>query len=196
MLEKQGDLDKMLWSILICTLKEREQSFNLLVQKLKGQIIDANASRDVELIFFCDNRQLTTGHKRNKLVDKAQGKYISFVDDDDDVSDQYVSILYQKAKQNRDCVAMEGIITMNGKNPKHFIHSLKYRGYFEKNGVYFRPPNHLNVVRKDLIKTFRFPEKTFSEDFDWSMEICKAGVLKTEVEMAQPLYFYKAVSRK
>jgi glycosyltransferase involved in cell wall biosynthesis len=186
----------MLWSILICTIAERRALYEALVGKLAKQILGINAERDVELIRFLDNRELTTGAKRNELVEKARGMYISFVDDDDDVSDEYVRLLYQGAQQGKDCLSLEGIITVNGNNPQQFIHSLRYTNYTKWHDVYHRPPNHLNVIKKDLIAAFKFPEKNFGEDFDWSMEVCRAGVLKTEVLVEKPLYFYRALSRK
>lgn len=184
------------WTIMICTLHERVLLFNYLVQKLKAQISSMCLEDSIELLRFCDNRELKTGAKRNMMVEKARGKYISFIDDDDDVAASYVSLLYNGIKENKDCLSLEGIITTNGNNPQRFIHSLKYKGYTQQNKVYYRPPNHLNVIKKELVKNFKFPEKNISEDFEWSMAICQAGVLKTEVEINEPLYYYKAVSRK
>jgi len=181
---------------MICALKEREALFNSLIQKLKGQIDDLGARNSMEILRFCDNRELRTGVKRNMLVDAARGKYISFIDDDDDISDNYVRLLYEGIQQNKDCLSLEGILTTNGKNPQRFVHSIKYKVYKKRLGVYYRPPNHLNVIKKALVKGFRFPEKNFSEDFEWSMAVCRSGILKTEVVINEPVYFYRAVSKK
>ena len=184
------------WSIMICTLIERSRVYNALVQKLKQQILNLNLASEIELVRFCDNRERTTGAKRNNLIEKAQGEYISFVDDDDDVADDYIHLLYQGILQGKDCMSLTGVLTTNGANPQRFVHSLEFKEYAKRNGVYYRPPNHLNVIKRELVKNFKFPEKSFSEDYDWSMAICKAGVLKTEVEIAKPLYYYRAVSKK
>ena len=186
----------IMWSILICALQERVRACNFLLQKLRGQITKVNLASEIEVIKFCDNRERTVGTKRNQLVEKARGKYISFIDDDDDISDDYIRLLYQGLKQDLDCVSLVGLITTNGKNSQRFVHSIQYKEYTKQNGVYYRPPNHLNVTKRDLVINFKFPEKNFSEDFDWSMAISRAGVLKTEARITKPYYFYRAISKK
>ncbi len=174
-------------SILIPTLKERKASFNFIYDKLKR----LSEGLPVEILTYSDNREKLVGYKRNDLLGKAKGEYVCFVDDDDDVSDNYISKILKAAEQNPDCIGLIGIITFSGKNPKRFVHSFVHDSYFEKNGVYFRPPNHLNPIKTDIAKKFKFPEKNFGEDTDWAMQICNAGVITSEVEIEEPIYFYK-----
>ena len=83
-----------------------------------------------------------------------------------------------------------GIITIYGKNPRTFIHSIKYDSWFEKDNVYYRCPNHLNPIRRDIAIRCKFPEKNFQEDLDWSLQIAQSGLLKYEEEITKPYYFY------
>ena len=39
---------------------------------------------------FFDNKKRTIGKKRDEMLKLAQGKYVTFVDDDDRISDDYV----------------------------------------------------------------------------------------------------------
>lgn len=185
----------VLLSIMICTIPKRSASLDALVKKLGDQIREENAIKLVEIL-YCDDPNITIGHKRNLLVEKASGEYMCFIDDDDDIPDNYVRLILSALNSKPDCLTLNGIITTNGKSPKKFVHSLKYNSYFTKENVYYRPPNHLNVIKKSLVRQFKFPEKNFSEDTDWAMTVCKAGVLKTEVDIPQTIYFYKFMTKK
>jgi len=174
-----------LLSILICSIYEREESLKRLIKKLN------NTFEDVEICIYTDDgKQNSVGTKRNCLLNDANSKYICFVDDDDDVCDNYIGLLREGCLSNADCINLNGIITFNGKNPKVFIHSLKYNSYFEENNIYYRPPNHLNTIKKSLVEQFKFPDKNNGEDTDWAMQICNSGVLKSEYDINQTIYYY------
>lgn len=175
-------------SILICTLESRKESFERVKGKLLRQIEKNGLTGKVEVLFL--SGEGSTGDKRNQLLEAASGDYVQFLDDDDDVHEFYVLWTYNALKDDPDCVSLTGIMTTDGRNPKKFIHSIKWFDYFEKEGVYYRPPNHLNAIRADIAKQFKFPSKTFGEDTDWAMQIARSKLLKTEVEITEPVYFY------
>lgn len=183
------------WSILICTLEERKAWFEPLYNKILQQIKEVGLNDHIEVLYFLDNREASIGHKRNALFDAARGEYVNFLDDDDDIHANYIAMLYECMRKKPDVVKLMGIITFHGKSPRLFVHSIQYKTYFEHNGIYFRPPNHLNPMKRSLAMKFRFPEQgprgNFGEDFDWSMEIAKAGLLKTEEAVDEPYYFYR-----
>jgi hypothetical protein len=180
-----------IWSILICTLPERKESFDCLCKKLNKQIRDHKLQNKVEILSFLDNRgEHTVGQKRNALLRKSAGKYTCFVDDDDDVNDDYIIMIYEKLLKDPDCVSLTGIITANGRNPQLFIHSIRYTTWFEENKIYYRPPNHLNPIRRSIAIQFSFPEINRSEDFGWSMQIQRSNLIKTEEFIDEPYYFY------
>jgi len=176
-------------SILICAIKEREESLKKLLNKIPKL-------SKLEIITLFDNGEMTVGEKRNKLIEKANGKYVCFIDDDDDISEEYIDTMLKGCESNADCVGMVGIITFSGKNPRKFIHSIKYNRYFEENEIYYRPPNHLNAIKKELIADIKFPEKNNGEDTDWAMQVMKSGRLKTEYEVNEVLYHYLFDSEK
>lgn len=186
----------MLISILICTLQSREHFFNRVYTNLTNQIRQHGLEHEVEIVIDKDNGQKLVGKKRNDLVEKAKGKYICFVDDDDDVSPFYVNSVYKACQQDRDCCSLIGMISIDGKQGKRFTHSIRFKDYFEQNREYYRPPNHLNAIKKEIAEKFKFPEKNFGEDTDWAMQVCRAGVLKTEATIPVPIYFYLYRSQK
>lgn len=182
---------KVIWSILIPTLEKRKKDFLYIYNKLMSQIKDNKLENAIEIVVLSDNGEMSIGTKRNKLLNMSKGEYTCFFDDDDDAHPEYISMIYNKIiSEKPDCVSLVGIITFDGKNPKKFIHSLKYNSYFEKDNVYYRPPNHLNVIRKDVAIIFKFPEKSYGEDTDWAMRVCRSGLLKTEAIINEPYYFY------
>jgi glycosyltransferase involved in cell wall biosynthesis len=178
-----------LWSILICTLRERAHLFNRIYYHLEKQINDLNLQDHIEIIYFSDNREHTVGFKRNTLMHKAQGKYICFIDDDDMVSNDYIQIIYEKLLKDPDCVSLIGKITMDGRNPRTFIHSIKYSHYFQKDRIYYRPPNHLNPIRKSIALQFKFLEINSGEDTNWAMAIARSQLLQKE-EVIDKIYYY------
>jgi len=188
------------WSILICTLTERKALFDRLYKKLMHQITQLGLQDQIEILSFCDQRNYTIGFKRNMLLRAAQGEYLNFLDDDDDVSDCYIALIYERIMRSPDVVALRGILTFDGKNPHLFIHSLAYNSYFEKDGVYYRPFNHLNTMRSEFAKQCSFPEQpglgNQGEDTDWALQLLRKGLLKKEESVDEPYYFYLCRSKK
>lgn len=180
-----------LWSILICTIEEREESFDNLCNKLKKQINDLGLCDEIEILSCKDKRgEHTVGSKRNKLMQASSGYYTQFLDDDDDIHENFVQMIYEKLQKNPDCVSLKGIITTNGGYAKTFVHSVAYDSYFEHNNVYYRPPNHLNPIKRSIAIQFAFPEKNVGEDTDWAMAIAQAKLIQTEEVIDTPYYFY------
>jgi hypothetical protein len=203
----QKDIDNAtpkMWSILICTLDEREKSFNFIYNKLQKQIADLGLQDQIEIVYFKDNRENSVGFKRNWLLEQSSGKYTCYVDDDDDISDDYIQIIYEKLLKNPDCVEMQGVMTFSGKKPHLFIHSIKYNNSYTSEGnflpaqdnVYYRPPNHLNPIKRVYGCQFSFPEVNFAEDADWATQIAKTGLLKKEEQIDKPCYFYKYTTKR
>jgi hypothetical protein len=184
----------VMWSILIPTLDSRTELFTELYRELLKQIEAHQLYHKVEVLFFKDNKHHTVGYKRNSLIQAARGKYTSFVDDDDEIHKDYVKMIYDKLLKGPDCVSLTGIITQNGNNPQTFIHSLRYKRWFSYKGIYYRPPNHLNPIKKNIAIKVKFANKNNGEDAQWSMQIQKLGLLKTQEEIDTPYYFYKFTS--
>ena len=149
---------------------------------------------DVEVLVDVDGGRQKIGAKRNVLLCRASGKYVAFIDDDDLVTDSYVKNILLGLESDVDCCGMEGIITTNGRDPRKFIHSIRYGKWFESNGIYYRSPNHLNPVKRELALKVKFPCINRGEDFDYSKRLFR--LLKTEQYIKEPIYKYLFVSRK
>jgi len=173
-------------SVLVCTLRRRAEKFRALRRKLLTQM----EGRPAELLWERDDGERTVGAKRNALVARARGDYICFVDDDDDVSPDYVQRILRAVRSNPDCVGISGLLLQEGRRPRKFVHSRVYEAYVDGR-PYLRPPNHLNPVRRDLVLPFRFAERDFGEDTDWAMRVSAARVLTREVVVPEAIYYYR-----
>lgn len=173
-------------SILICSLHKRKPFLDRLLKVLCPQV---EKYSDVNVIINKDNGELIIGDKRNKLLEEAKSsEFLCFIDDDDLIADSYVDDIVKALETKPDCVGMEGIITVNNRNPKKFTHSIKYNSWHEKDGVYYRSPNHLNPIKTELALQIKFPSINSGEDQDFSNRILP--LLKTEVYIDSPIYFY------
>jgi glycosyltransferase involved in cell wall biosynthesis len=170
-------------SILTVTMESRIPVFQNLARVLKLQ-----SNNEVEMLAISDKGERSIGAKRNDLLDAAKGDYVTFVDDDDMVSPFYVSSILEAIKQNPDCCGIEGIITQKYIGPKKFVHSIQHEDWFEKDDIYFRCPNHLNPIKREIALDTKFPDLFYHEDRDFSMKL--KGKLKTEVYIKTPIYFY------
>jgi glycosyltransferase involved in cell wall biosynthesis len=179
-----------LLSILMPTLDDRKHFFNHISQKLSNQIKQVG-EKDVEFLFYCDNRERTTGHKRNVLLQQARGKFVVFVDDDDDVSPNYVDLICKAIRQHDvDAIGICGIYTENGLNPKPFITGRKYNWETIGN-TYCRFVNHISPIKRTIAQQFDFPDLTIGEDYQWTMAIRDSGLVKTDYIIQDKVYFYE-----
>jgi len=184
----------MIFSVLIPTLESRRAQFRHLCEHLTSQVRAAHLENSVEILHERDDRQASIGAKRNALVNRACGRFVAFVDDDDDVSDDYIATICEVIgrRPDIDCIGIKGIITFRGGHPHEFTHSLCYRDYFSRKHNYFRPPYHLNPILRAIAARFPFRAVSYSEDVDWALRLQRAGVLQCEEFIDLPLYFYKS----
>ena len=182
-------------SILIPSLIDRAESLNLLKIELERQVLENGLLGQVETITLVDNRELTIGAKRNELLKRANGEYLCYFDDDDYPSRKYIKRIFEGIKEKPDCCSLMGLITWNGENPEIFEHSIKYSEYKTNpptNGIrYERYPNHLNVIKSEIAKQFKFEEINFGEDTKWATRLFMSGLLKTEYYIHDVLYEYR-----
>jgi len=176
--------DRLRLSILICSLSNRKAKLNTLLDSLFKQ-----QTPEVEIIVAVDSGEAPTGTKRNILLTRALGQYVAFVDDDDQVSPLYVSQVLKALKTNPDCADLWGEIMRRGFR-RTFTHSIQHDGWFEKGGTYYRCPNHLNAVKRELAMKVRFPDVSRGEDRDYSLRL--RPLLNTEGKTETVIYYYLA----
>ena len=204
----------MLWSILIAGIPDRYHTAQpLLYSLLEKQSVARMA--DVELLYLMDNKRRSVGAKRNALLDMAAGQYVSFIDDDDAVSDDYVRRIYRavvetaKSERPADVICFRQLAHLQ---PHGIIHDCSYslahwsgreperrRQLAPAPGpdgkplpntlLWTGPPAHTMVWRREIALSARFPDKQFGEDADWVDAVCSKAAAEIQLG-GDPLYHY------
>lgn len=180
-MEQSGDV---ILSILVCHVPSRDQELARLMGQLTPQVTDA-----VEVLVETDEGTQSVGEKRNALLRRARGEYVSFVDDDDEVPEYYVErILAAVAKSRPDVIGFSGLLRLSD-GKAEFRHSLRYGGWYTgTDGIFYRTPNHLNPVRREWATAVMFLDSRFGEDADYAARI--RPYLNSEVYVGGPMYYY------
>lgn len=147
---------------------------------------------DVEIIVYSDNKKITTGEKRNRLLKIAKGKYVIYIDDDDEVPNYYINELKKACDLDSDCFAINGKMTTDGQKEIKWRLSKDYDNVtIKENGVdvYLRKTNHITAVKRELALLAPFPNKSNAEDKGYSDAL--NPFLKTEYKIELPMYHYK-----
>ena len=180
-------------SILIPTLPSRNEFLNRLLDLLRP--LAAPYGEEIEIRTLLTDSQPSVGVKRQQLLQEAKGQYIAFIDDDDMVDPLYFERIMPLLDGVNDCVGFRGIYTVDGQNPGVFIHTLKCDKWHERDGIYYRCPNHLNPVKREIALAAGFPDQRFGEDQAYSMAV--RPFLKQEAMVDDPpLYLYQFRSVK
>jgi glycosyltransferase involved in cell wall biosynthesis len=180
-------------SVLICSTHTRHDNFGRAIQKQVWDQYNALPSqyRDrIEIIMLTDNKKMMLGHKRNVMVDMAQGRYVQFIDDDDRIDpNMFRQILDAIAWHFVDVITFGVMVRINGGEPKLCRYSIEYDEDGETDECYQRLPNHICVVRRELARQASFPNLIYGEDSAYS-KLLKPH-LKTEYEIPhEVLYHY------
>lgn len=176
-------------SVLTASLVEREYYQQRISSLLKPQLTE-----DVEWLIERDNRELTIAAKFQKLLERAKGDYICFVDEDDIIPAYYISKILEAIKSKPDCVAINGIVTIDEKNPFPFYHSMKYDHWFSNDEGHFRSPNPTNPVKRELALKAGF-DTTLTRGCDYYYAMKLLPFLKSETIIEECLYFYLAKTK-
>jgi hypothetical protein len=162
-----------------------------LIDKINNQIEKHNLKKKVEHVILIDNRIKTVGRKRDNLLQSALGKYVAFVDDDDDISHDYVIELVNAIDKNPDV----DVITFKQNcfienYPKAIaVFGLKNEQQSYSPGQTFtRKPYHICAWKRSLVKDYHFSYKNYGEDYDWIKQLW--DVAKTEFFIDKILHAY------
>ena len=186
------------WSVLITTIPGREAVLYKLCSDIHEKVRRLAPNMKIEICLDFDNRESTIGVKRQRLLERAAGKYLSFVDDDDEITDAYVEDV-------RECIAQERhVMRLRGDMKGYpFVHTTGVKltdpmATMDTPAVFMRPPNHLNPMMSDIAKLVSFQNATRGEDLDWAIRMFKTGLLRDEYrpDSSRTHYIYNIGTRK
>ena len=184
-------------SILICSIPRRLEMLETLIN---GPLRFAQQHRHVEVLWLGDNKRRSIGAKRNALLSIAQGDFFAFIDDDDDVEQDYLPSILAAIEDNpdADCIVFD-TITYNGDTGTKKRNKVgKEYGRTETADLVTCPPTHTMVWRTSLIAPVQdcgknilrheFKDISQGEDVDWVDRV--VPLIKKQVRIDKVLYHY------
>jgi glycosyltransferase involved in cell wall biosynthesis len=175
---------KMKLSILTPTIPGRENQLAALAQRIKHQI----GNQAVEHLILSDNRKRSIGEKRQSLIDIANGEYIAFCDDDDNVSDNYVFELLQAIETNADVITFNQKAIYNGLESEVHFGIRNQDSQFNPGGITLRGPWHVCAWNRQKVKGCVFGFSNYGEDLVWCNQARKR--IKTGHHINKVLHTY------
>lgn len=178
-------------SVLIPSTHTR---YNTFLPKIQDSIfnqynsLSALDQLQVEILVLTDTKNMCLGEKRNKLIDISQGEYIVFVDDDDRLSDTYIKTLLEATKTDADAIVFTSMVSINGNPPKPCYYSKDHLKDYNTHDAYYRIPNHICCVKKEVSLKSSFPNILKGEDSGYSKLLLPH--IKTEHKIDKVLYYY------
>lgn len=160
------------------------------VANLYHSLAEQAETHPVEILMLTDNKQRSIGKKREALLKISRGNYVAFVDDDDEVADDYIpQILGAITTSIADVVVFPTYCTLNGSKPIYVEHGLEYENEDVNPAGFKRKPWHVHAWRGDLVRPYDFPDANYGEDWGWVQQF--VGLARTQVRISKPLYHYK-----
>lgn len=179
----------MLLSILIPSVPERAAQLSSLLTALARQVSTQPAGR-VEVLVLTDLRTMSLGEKRNRLMTVARGLYCIHLDDDDELTDDALSVLMPVLEEYNEMefalgnIARPDVIAYDqhcrlelAEGPVEFTvrTGIDYDNEtpHQKDGVWQdirRKPWHWCCFRTELARKFEFKGRV-DEDWQWLQQI-------------------------
>lgn len=199
------DHDDILLSVLIPSLPERLALLQPLALKLNEQA----AGRPVELLIFTDNRVWPLGAKRNLMMHVCAGQFITHLDDDDDVTDDYVDCIVANLQEypDTDVLCFSSRANLGDNLPFTVRTGLDFENEQtnvqkvldaegKETDVDYRPdvqrkPWHWCAWRRELARQGSFPEEFYGEDWKWLQQVIPLCHKEVRLDRVLHYYFYR-----
>jgi hypothetical protein len=196
-IENNFGLKQPLLSILTPTLAGRNMVRQILFSQINHQKRLLLNPNDVEFCNLSDDGQLTIGEKRNILTKNARGKYITCVDDDDFISEDYMKQLLQCIRdgEDLDCITFIMFNHIFGEYDRHQKHSncifnttLPFSKLSDREDGRYRYFSHICCIRSEIAKKFIFPHVDKGEDNIWIKAVYDSNLVQKTKHINKALY--------
>lgn len=174
------------WDLLIPSITHRTDMLTELLQELKRQLLPG-----VGVLVYRDNREQPYGPKCQRLYDASQADYVSMLDDDDWISEDYIEAVMEALKSEPDYVGYKILYTEFGQRQIPVIHSLNHSGWIDTPEALYRDICHKNPLRRELAMQASW-EGDGGADILWAFALRQLGIVKTEVFIDRELYHYRS----
>jgi hypothetical protein len=184
------DKDSVLVSILILSIPSRIEKY--LIPLYNKMLEQTKNYPEVEILCLIDNKSMTIGEKRQALLDSARGKWIAFMDDDDDITDDYMSTIINTIKEKpADVISFDQHCIVNG---NQFIVNFNMNNpnerYIPGMTHVKRPPFHMCFWKSEIAKQAKLEASSYGEDFAWCLLMYPKVKSETHINKILHLYRY------
>jgi hypothetical protein len=187
-----------LLTIAIPTVEERKNLFNELYNELKKQ--SESYGEQIEIIYLCDNKEISIGKKRQLLNEMSNGKYTVQWDDDDWIHKNGVEMIMEGIKSDCDVISYNIYSNVPEGDVIHSYnqyYSIKFDNYPQINHTTksaFFTPSQKQVIKTEIVNKVKFYDIRYQEDVYFRDNI--KSYLKTEYYIDEFLYLYLNKSRE
>ena len=164
-----------LWTILVPTIGQRDLLFCRLMTVLLPQLDEFAGA--VQVLGWRNAGERSLGELRDQMVADATGEYVSFIDDDDMVSEHYVAEIVRaitEAGDRPDHVGFQLEYCVDGVPREIVDHSLRHRRWHRNaGGSLVRDFTHVDPIRRELAARGRFAvaRRGRAEDRAWCKQV-------------------------
>lgn len=179
----------MKWEILIPTVVDRKEQFKRLADTLAPQV--EKYKGDIVVTVLWNNYEHELSELRQSMIEHAEGEYVNFIDDDDNVADNYCDKIYPLL-DGVDYIGFRVAFYQHGQKQKQVVHSLTSEGWFDNGEGYFRRGTLINPTKRELMLKAGFKDSDYRkgvpEDTTYAQNIDK--YLKTEHFIEEEVHIY------
>jgi len=186
----------MILSIIMLTVPERKEQFNKIKNKVLKQINYCNEVHptlgEVEIIEINSPKLLdggeSIGKKRNIGMNQAKGKYVIWLDDDDNISPDYVETLLRLAESNADVLTFNQLCKFENYWMIVKMNLSILEDEQARPGIIERRPYSICAFKKEVVKNIKWIDANINEDVNFINEALK--LVKTECNSERILHEY------
>jgi glycosyltransferase involved in cell wall biosynthesis len=175
-------------SILTPSVPSRWERVEQLSREIYHQASALDAERKVEHLVFSDNWNRRIGEKRDNLLGLARGQYIAYVDDDDNISPDYIQRMLSLAATGADVLTFRQNVLFEGKQGMVEFRLNHPDEAFKPGEITRRGPWHVCGWKRTLVEGCIFPHLDYGEDAAWSAQARRH--VKTEAHWPHVLHGY------
>lgn len=183
---RQAYTDVPTWDILIASIVHRTDMLAELLNHLERQLVPG-----VGVLVYLDNREELYGPKCQRLYHASKADYVSMLDDDDWVADDYIPAVMEALKKKPDYVGYRVLYTEHGVPQKPVVHSLVHGGWVDAPEALYRDICHKNPLRRDLAVQAPW-EGDGGADITWAFALRQLGIVESEVFIDRDMYHYRS----
>ena len=130
------------------------------------------------------------GKKREACVRIAQGDYITFVDDDDDINEQYIELILSAMQYDPDLILFHSLAKLNTDHTIVKFHPSYEMEQVKSNDITKRKPFHIHAWKREKVKDIEWPDKNYGEDWAFAEEALKRIDHNKVFEIDKILHYY------